>query len=128
MLDGDKLVLHSLGFFLSGFQRLVHVSRDIDPVCLPACAGDLGELLHSSFGSSPEAFRLRADGGNELGDQTVCLIQQGKKQMGLLNLRRAVFLADLLGRHQSLLRFSGIVQVTHNETSLSCGASSASFV
>ena len=113
MLHRDKLVPHGLRLVLRCFQSLVHIGGDVDLVRLTAGPGDLGEFFDLSSGGGLQTVRVRADGGDQLGNQAVRLFQKGVEQMGLLDLRAAVLPPDLLGGEQRLLGFACIVQVGH---------------
>ena len=114
VLHGDILVLHPRRRRFRGVQGLVHVRGDVDLPRLPASAVDLGKLVNLRLDGGSEAVRVRAHGGEKLGNQPLIVVQQGAEQMGLLDLLVPVgngqFLGALDGGQRLLCQFVHIHQ------------------
>ena len=119
MFHGQELILHLTGNFVGTGQGAIHIPGDVDLVRLPASAAHSGHPLQLRLDGGFQAGGVRTHAGDQLGDQTVFLIQQGVEQVCLLNLGVAIFTGEHLSSLDGFLGFLGEVFLVHIKTSFS---------
>jgi len=96
MLHGDKIIVHFPGNLFRPGQGTVYGTGYIIAVSLPSGAGDLRQLPQFLLHRGTQAFQGDAHVLQKLGCETALLLQQGGKQMDLLDLLMAEAYGQLL--------------------------------
>ena len=96
VLHGDELILHGLRDLLGLGKDLIHGAGNVVLPCLPAGAGDSGQLPQLCLDGGFQTLGGLAHALEELRDQSILLPQQGQQQMKLLDLLVIVIQSDAL--------------------------------
>ena len=104
----DKLILHLIGQMLGGLEHIVHLPGNIIFIGFTAGTGDLGQPVNLLTDRCLQTFHRHAHLLQQLGNQTVFLLQQGQQQMALLNLLVGMLQGDGLS---ALDGFQGLFRI-----------------
>ena len=114
VLHADIFILHA-GRFLGGLpQCLVHVRGHVHLARLPGAAGDPGQLFDLRKHCRAQGGGVHVHLGQQLGDQPVGALGEGRQQMQLAQLLVAVFARQGLGVLDGLHAFLRILIAAHN--------------
>ena len=119
MLHGNVFVLHPFGFRFGGPQGLIHVGGNIRLPFLAGQSPHLGQLLQDFFRFSFQFIHADPHFGDQLRDQPLRAVQQGKKQVSLLQLLMSPLPGGALGGLDGFDGFLGVTVVAHCISSLS---------
>ena len=84
MLDGDILVLHTVGNTFRRSEHPVELLRNVNFSCFTAWTADCGKLIAQLLWIVSESVRINLHRGQKLRNQSLILIQKRKQEMLLV--------------------------------------------
>ena len=107
MLHADVFILHLFGLLLRRIEGTVQVAGDVDLFGVTSGAGHPGQRLHLLQGSLGKGVGVRAQLGEQLGDQSLLLLGQRGQHVFLLHRLVGIFHRKAL---RTLQRLHGLLR------------------